>query len=89
MDRHRTRTPPANESTCERRCRSLEREVAGLRRELAHLQALAGEVLAAETWDHEVYGRIPRAGWLLIDRDSWARMMAAVDELDAWRPWSA
>lgn len=66
-----------------------ERELASLRRELARLQALAGEVVAAETWDPEVYGSVPGPGWLLIDRDSWARLMAAVDEVDAWRPWSA
>jgi hypothetical protein len=78
----------ASESDCERRCRSLQREVAGQRRELARLHALAGEVVAAETWDQEVYGRILGPGWLLIDRDSWACMMAAVDELDTWRPWS-
>ena len=68
---------------------STERELTSLRRELARLQTLAGEVVAAETWDPEVYGSAPRGGWLLIDRDSWARLMAAVDELDAWRPWSA
>jgi hypothetical protein len=67
---------------------ALEREIVSLRRELAQLQAVAREVVAAETWDHEVYGRIPGAGWLLIDRDSWARVMAAVDDVDAWRPWS-
>jgi hypothetical protein len=66
-----------------------ERELASLRRELARLQALAGEVVAAETWDPEVYGSAPRASWLLIDRDSWTRLMAAVDDIDAWRPWSA
>jgi hypothetical protein len=66
-----------------------KRELASLRRELARLQAVAGEVVAAETWDPEVYGRIPGPGWLLIDRDSWTRLMAAVDEVDAWRPWSA
>ena len=68
---------------------STERELASLRRELVRLQTLAGEVVAAETWDPEVYGSAPQGGWLLIDRDSWARLMAAVDELDAWRPWSA
>jgi hypothetical protein len=73
---------------CERRCRQLEREVASLRRELARLRPVAAAVLAAEAWDHEVYGQVPEPGWLLIDRDSWARMMAAIDEVDAWRPWS-
>jgi hypothetical protein len=38
--------------------------------------------------DHEAYGQVPGPGWLLIDRESWARMMAAIDAVDAWRPWA-
>lgn len=74
--------------TLERRQAQLEREVTSLRRQVDQLRAVVDEVIAAETWDHEVYGRIPGAGWLLIDRDSWSRLMAAVDGTDSWRPWS-
>lgn len=73
----------------ERRCLALEGEVASLRRQVAQLHTLAHEVVAAETWDYEVYQRIPGPGWLLIDRESWARVTALVEDVDSWRPWTA
>ena len=69
------------------RLSTLEHENGLLRKQVGELRTLAQELVAAETWDHEVYGRIPGPGWLLIDRDSWARVMAAVDGVDSWRPW--
>ncbi|MEA2179959.1 MAG: hypothetical protein QOG77_3256 [Solirubrobacteraceae bacterium] len=81
-------TSTSTETAAERRCRLLKREVVSLRREVASLRAVADAVVAAETWDHEVYGGVPEPGWLLIDRDSWARLMSTVDGVDAWRPWS-
>lgn len=53
------------------------------------LRRLIGTVIDAETWDENVYFTRPPGDWVLLTRDSWADMKAAVEAVDAYRPWES
>lgn len=60
--------------------RSRERSMEALRR-------LLSTVVDADTWDEGVYFTRPPGDWVMLTRDSWADMKAAVEAVDAYRPW--
>jgi hypothetical protein len=67
--------------------RALRAEVDRLSRRNAALEHLVALVVAADTWDEAVYRCRPGDDWILVHRESWGRIRAAVDAVDAWRPW--
>jgi hypothetical protein len=52
------------------------------------LLELLAAVVAAETWDEQVYDLRPDDDWLLIHRDSWGAIRDIVEAIDSWRPWA-
>jgi hypothetical protein len=58
-----------------------------LEKRLAKFEALADAVQRASIRDHNVYNEIPDEEWLAIDRDDTAAILAALAEIDRWKPW--
>lgn len=52
------------------------------------LRQLIDRIVTAETWDESVYRTRPDGDWILLSRESWDEITAAVDAADSWRPWA-
>jgi hypothetical protein len=53
----------------------------------AALRRLVSRVVEADMWDESVYSTRPDGDWILLSRESWEEIKAAVDAVDGWRPW--